>query len=275
MCFQDVNFARLRPVRYTELNHSIWGLCVSGSWLVVTYWYRDTVSLYSLPGLELRHQLTVPWCRHPRADSDGVVYVPGYRYIAVLQITDSGKLTEIRNLSSVGGQSLGWWPSVAVGPQPGQLCVGQFDPPRLWVVNVSDDSLLHTLTLPDRCLWLMSVAALDSGHLMISYRVSWDTDTSSLAVYRSVTDSPTLLTNLTTVGDGVLGLTGSGNHFLAPYYRQADLLVLDPDGSVLYTVDAVSGKLGVMLTKITDVTVWQDCVWLGGEWGDLVLLCGD
>ncbi len=271
MCFQDVDFARLRPVRYTELNHSIDGLCVSGSWLVVADWHN--VILYSLPGLELRHQLTVWYCQLPRADSDGVVYVPGYGYIAVLQITDSGNLTEIRKLSSVEGQSLGRYPSVAVGPQPGQLCVGRFDPPSLWVVNVSDGSLLHNLTLPDPCRYLYSVAALDSGHLMISYWVGGNTY--SLAVYRSVTDSPTLLTNLTTVRDGVVGLTGSGNHFLAPYYYQADLLVLGPDGSVLYTVDAVSGKLGIRLNMICDVAVWQDCVWLGEQRGDLVLLCGD
>ncbi len=80
-----------------------------------------------------------------------------------------------------------------------------WDPPRLWVVNVSDGSLLHTLTLPDPCWRLYSVAVLDSGHLMISY---WR-DTDSLAVYRSVTDSPTLLTNLTTVGDSGPVLTKS------------------------------------------------------------------
>ncbi len=273
MCFQDVDFARLWPVRYTELNHSIHGLCVSGSWLVVADWTSNTTSLYSLPGLELHDQMTVPWCRLPRADGAGVVYVPAYYHIAVLQITDSGSLTGIRNLSSVGGQSVGREVSVAVGPQPGQLCVGQFHPPRLWVVNASDGSLLHTLTLPDPCEILCSVAALVSGQLIISYDVIWPT--CGLAVYRSVTDSPTLLTNLTAVGCWVYGLTGSGNHFLAPYVHQSDLLVLDPDGSVLYTVDAVSGKLGIWLHEIYDVTVWQDCVWMGARAGDMVLLCGD
>ncbi len=151
--------------------------------------------------------------------------------------------------------------------------MGLVDPPRLWVVNASDDSLLFNLTLPDQCFELLYVAALDSGQLMISYRAS--RVTFSLAVYRSVQDSPTLLTNLTAVGDRVLGLTGSGNHFLGPYYLQADLLVLGHDGSVLYTVDAVSGKLGIWLYGISDVTVWQDCVWLGNHDGDFVLLCAD
>ncbi len=268
MCFQDVDYARLRPVRYRKMNHSIYGLCVSGSWLVATDYMDNRVSLYSLPGLELHDQLTVPWCRLPRTDSDGVVYVPAYYHIAVLQITDSGNLTEIQNLSSVGGQSLGAEQSVAVGPQPGQLCVGQAGPPRLWVVKASDGSLLNNLTLPDPCDWLFSVA----GQLMISYSAPWPNF--SLAVYRSVTDSPTQLANLTTVGCSMYGLTGSGNHFLAPYnVHQADLLVLGPDGSVLYTVDAVSGKLGIWLHEISDVAVWQDCVWMGAGKGDLVLLC--
>ncbi len=36
MCFQDVDHAKIKPVRYAKLNHSISGLCVSGSSLVVT-----------------------------------------------------------------------------------------------------------------------------------------------------------------------------------------------------------------------------------------------
>ncbi len=274
--FQDVVYARLGPVRYMDLNHRITGLCVSSSWLVVTD--GGTVRLYSLPGVELHDQLTALGCHHPRADSDGVLYVPYDYYITVWEITKLGKLREIRTLSSVGGQSLWWKPSVAVGPQKGQLCVGQLAPPSLWIIKASDGSLLHTLTLPDQCDRLYSVAALDSGQLMIYYRVK--ASNASLAVYRSVTDSPTLLPNLTTVlavvGDWVerrTGLTGSGNRFLAPY--QSDVLVLGPDGSMLHTVDAVSGKLGIWLHEISDVAVWQDCVWLGGYNRDLVLLCSD
>ncbi len=271
-CFQNVDYSSLEPIRYTEVNHSISGLCVSSSWLVVTGW-DDTVRLYSLPGLELHHHLMVRWCHHPRVDSDGVVYVPGDRYIAVLQITDSGKMTEIRKYSSVGGLGLGGWLSVTVGPESGQLCLAQWDPPRLWVMNVSDNSLLHNLTLPDACDGLLSVAALVSGQLMISYRISRRNHVHSLAVYRSWADSPSLLTNLTSVGDRVYGLTGSGNHFLAPYYYQSDLLILGTNGSVLHTVDAVSGRLGLRLYEMEDATVWQDCIWLGGWMGDLVLLC--
>ncbi len=265
-----IDYARLRPVRYRRLGHKITGLCVSGSWLIVTD--DKNTSLYSLPEMKLHHQLHLESALLPRSDSDGVVYVPGSRHIAVLQITDSGKLTEIRNITTVGGQRL-LYPAIAVGPQPGQLCVGRYDPPRLWVVNLSDGSLLHTLRLPDQCVQLSSIAALDSGQLMISYKVN--SSSYSLAVYRSVTNSSTLLTSLTTVEDWVNGFLGSGNRFLAPYTYNSNLLVLDPDGSVLYTVDAVSGKQGVFLSWIQDVAVWQDCVWLGGYEGDFVLLCAD
>ncbi len=95
MCFQAVDFARLRPVRYTEMNHPVYGLCQcvrSPGWLSLNG--ERCIKLYS--------QLTVPSCHHPRADSDGAVYVPGYRYIAVLEITDSGNLG---NFSSLWGQS--------------------------------------------------------------------------------------------------------------------------------------------------------------------------
>ena len=271
VCLQDIDYARLRPVRYQRLGRKISGLCVSGSWLIVTD-DRITTSLYSLPDMQLHDQLHIESCLLPRADGDGVVYVPGSRYIAVLQIIDSGHITEIRNITAVGGQSL-YFPAIAVGPQPGQLCVGRYAPPTLWVINISDGSLLHNLVLPDQCEQLSSIAALASGHLMISYKVS--STTHGLAVYRSVTDSPTLLANLTTVEDWVNGCLGSGNHFLASYTYDSDLLVLGPDGSVLYTVDAIRGKQGVFLSWIQDVAVWQDCVWLGGYYGDFVLLCAD
>ena len=272
--FQDVDYARLRPVRYTELTHHMEGLFAIGTWLVVTDTWNDTVMLYSLPGLALHDKLRVMSCHHPQADSDGAVYVPGYKYIAVLEITDSGELTAIRNLSSVAGQSLQGTLAVAVGPQPGQLCVAQWSL-GLWVVNASDGSVVQALTVPDQCRGLSSVAALDSGQLLISCycKVSWDTYI--LAVYRSAADFPTLLTNLTSVDDRVLGLRGRGNNFLAPYYYKGEILVLGADGSVLHKVDAVSGKLGVLMYEITDVAVWEDCVWLGAWWGDLVLLCAN
>ncbi len=74
LCFQDVDFARLRPIRYTKMNHCIYRLYVSGSWLMVTNRDSHIVSLYGLPGLELHNQLTVPDCCLPRADSDRVIY---------------------------------------------------------------------------------------------------------------------------------------------------------------------------------------------------------
>ncbi len=273
MCFQDVDYAVIKPVRYAKLNHSIYGLCLSGSWLVVADWGANTTRLYSLPDLALHHQVTVERCRQPRADTAGLVYVPTWRpngHIAVLQII-SGRLVEIRNITAVGGHGL-HFPVVAVGPQPGQLCVGQFD--RLSIINTTDDRLVREVRLPCQCDYLLSVAALYSGQLMISYFNSYP-DNHSLAFYTSVTDSPTVLYNMAAVGDGVFASLCHGQHFLVPYLYKADLLVVDSSGAVLHTVDAVSGKLGVYLYAITDVAVWQDCVWLGGLYGDLVLLCAD
>ena len=171
------------------------------------------------------------------------------------------------------GQDL-WLPRVAVGPQPGLLCVAGQYPARLWLVNATDGRVKQALPLPQQCVALYSVAAMDSGQLMISYTASWPWKF-SLAVYRSMSESPTVLTSLSSVGDLVWGLVGSGNQFLAPYSHSGDLLVLSANGTVLHTVDAVSGKLGIFLYGIHDVAVWQDCVWLGGWFGDLVLLCAN
>ncbi len=273
VCFQDDDYARLQPLRYAKLNHTINGLCVRGPWLVVADATTNTTSLYSLPDLALHHQVTVEWCHLPRAASDGIVYVPARRYITVLKITAIGNMTELRNITTVGGEHL-WYPSVAVGPRPGQLCVGQGDPKRpcrLWIVDVTYDRFAQAVRLPDPCKRVWSVAALNSGQLMISYRIGWPNN--SLAFYTSVADSPTVLHDMSPVQDGVTGLLGSENHFLAPYLFKTDLLVVGTDASVLHTVDAVSGKLGVYLYKIHDVAVWQDCVWLAGAYGDLVFFC--
>ncbi len=268
-----MDYKGLTPVRYTKLNHSgVRGLCVSGSWLVVTYGWANTTRLFSLPDLTLHHQVTVERCLYPRADSDGLVYVSAKKHIAVLEITDSGNMTAVRNITAVGGQILNS-PRVAVGPQPGQLCVSSVGPFRLWLVNATNDRVVQTLTPPEQCRGLYSVASLDSGQLMISYGGGspWKF---SLAVYRSTSESPTVLTSLS-VADFVYGLVGSGNKFLAPYVNTGGLLVVSANGTVLHTVDAVSGKLGIFLYFINDVAVWQDCIWLGGFRGDFVVLCAD
>ncbi len=272
MHFQDVDYGGVTPVRYTRLNHSISGLCVSGPWLVVTDYWRNTTRLYSLPDLTLHHQVTVELCRLPRVNSDGRVYVPALSYIAVLQITDSCKMAAIRNITTVGGQDLRH-ATMAVGPQPGLLCVAVY-PPKMWLVNATDDRLVQTLTLPEQCAGLYTVAALDSGQLMISYRTSWSRKF-SLAVYRSTSASPTVLPSLSSVADNVYALVGSGNQFLAAYRYSGELLVVSANGTVLHTLDAVSGKQGIFLHSIYDLAVWQDCVWLEGWHGNLVLLCAN
>ncbi len=59
------------------------------------------------------------------------------------------------------------------------------------------------------------------------------------------------------------------------YNLRSDLFVLTAEGLVLHTVDAVSGKLGVFLHDVKGVAVWQDCVWMGSQHGDFVLLCAN
>ncbi len=202
-----------------------------------------------------------------------MLYVPDLYNIMVLEISDSGNMSVFRILTT-GRQSM-LHPRVASHPQPDLMFVAanqQQGSPQLCVINVADDSVVETLELPDNCAWLLSLASLTTGEILISYRVN-DRVNSSLALYRSASQSPTELTNLPSVSDWVLAMVSNDNLFLMSYSLGSDLLVLTTEGFVLHTVDTVSGKLGVFLHDVTGVAVWQDCVWMGSHHGDLVLLC--
>ncbi len=131
--------------------------------------------------------------------------------------------------------------------------------------------MVETLEIPDPCDWVLSVASLTTGEILISYHVN--PVSYSIALYRSASESPTQLSNLSSVTDWVEAMESNDNLFLMSYNLGGDLLVLPAEGFVLHTVDAVSGKLRIFLHDVEGVAVWQDCVWMGGEHGDLVLLC--
>ncbi len=270
--FQDIDFSALSPVRYTRLGHKISGLCVSEPWVLVADYWNNTVYLHILPDLRLHDQLYVGAARVPRAGKDGLVYVPSWYGIVLLQISSTGKMRVIRFLSTVGRHFLNH-PRVAVGPTPGLLCVASWRPAALWMVNTTDDSVVQTVQLPEQCEYIWSVAALNTGQLLICYRVAVPFG-NRLAFYRSMTESLVVFTDLLPAGDCVYGLAANWNRFVGIYVDHEELMVVDADGSVLHAVDCVLGKLGIHMQETRDVAVWQDCVWLGG-YGYVVLLCAD
>ncbi len=241
--------------------------------MVVVGYLDDRCRVYSFPGLKLMYQLSLGYSRSPRADRDGTIFVPSYRNITLLEISGTGKMTVLRNLTAGGWGLL--YPSVATGLEADLLCVATRYPPALLIVNITEDRVVRAMELPEPCQRIFSVAALATGEVLIFYLVdiSNSSFTGSFALYGSVSEPPTLLTNMTSERDFVRGLLGTGNRFLVLYNYSGELLVVAPDGSVLHDIEALTGKLGIWLYIATDVAVWQDCLWMVGFRGDMFLLC--
>ncbi len=89
-----------------------------------------------------------------------------------------------------------------------------------------------------------------------------------LAVYNgSVLTSSLLTTN------SLAGITASNGGFFVVDNQHSNLHIYNTTGSLRYTIDSVNGRHGLWLTGLTDVAVWQDCLWLVTRSGHLVLLC--
>ena len=241
-------------------------------WLVATE--EAFINVYSLPDLQLRHQLRLRGGQ-PRADSDGVVYIPHRYTVVMVEISNTGKLS-VQHVLTIQGRLYQVW-SVAIGPQPGQLVVagGHYSAPAVHIIDIKSDSINQTLELPSKMGSGWHVAALGSGQILVADR---DGD---LAWYKFVSASAVPLTD-TPVGvlipDNVwpevpeIGMLGNINQFLVVAHRKSQLFVMDDEGG-WHTVDALKGGTGVWLPESVDVAVWQDCVWVADSYGTLVLLC--
>ncbi len=243
----------------------MFGICVSRQWLVVAE--KNTTSIYSLPDLQVRGQVT--WsCRWPRADSNGVVYGigvgRGFSAISMLEISDSGNVTELGRLT-VERQLTIPWCYVAAGPQPGQLCVGLVSPSRVYIINITTDSIIHRPAVPPEIQKMDHIATLPTGEILVS------DEGGNLAWYRSVSEPAVLLTDTPVTGQRAVML-GNINQFLVAAWSGSHLYVLDGERT-WHTVNVLNGEEGVWLPFITDVAVWEGCVWVADGNGALVLLC--
>ncbi len=263
MLFQVIDHAALKPVRQADLGHNrIDGMCVTRQWLVVSDYVYNNIIVYSLPDLQLRDQIRVSG-RRPRADSDGMVYIAGVEYISMLEISNTGNVS-VQGRLTAGGR-LRYTFSVAVGPQSGQLCAGNDDPPAVYIIDINNDSIEQTLELPSVIDGVQSVAALGSGQILVA---NWR---GNLAWYRSVSESAVLLTETPVTGWSV-AMLGNINQFLVAPWSGSQLYVMDSEGG-WHTVDALRWETGVWLPSIRDVAVWENCVWVVNFYGSLVLLC--
>ncbi len=249
VCLQVIDASFLRIVSHTDLGDSPeWVICVTGQWLVVVggvHQYR-TLSVYRLPGAELVNQVLLSDVAFRlRANSAGVVYVPGSGKITMFLISDTGNITVLGNLTA-GGRLQGGL-SVAVGPQPGQLCVTQNDPPRLYIINIATDSIIHTLEIPAGVERVMDVAAVANGQILMEVRGG----NSILYLYRSVSQ-PAAAVQTITWRDVVI--LGHNNQFVVGEWHGHQLSVSDSEGN-WHSVDALTDTDGIL-----DIAVWGDCV---------------
>ncbi len=295
--FQAIDYKAWKPVRHIDLGLSrAKGLCVSNNWLVVTtnYINETTVHAYSLPDCKehASQNLSAPEnCFSyrpsdpqyaPRADSTGLVYVPCSTYVAVLEISETGNLTQVQKVTAGGElwQNECYSISLAVGLEPGQLYVASCSPPNVTVVlvNTVNNSIERTLTLPVTVYHgrpLIDVAVLGTGQILVlcAYWENEDLQT-VLYMYRSVFEPPQLLAGIPLTSPG--NCLGHRNQFLIldAYEFQSSLIeVLSDNGTLLHTVDVLDGRAGVWLHELADVAIWEDCGLVLGLGGVIVLLC--
>ncbi len=230
--------------------------------MVVRGW-GDSISVYSLPGLQLRDRVQMSGY-DLRADSHSVVYVPSWRYLIMLKIGGTGNITVVGKLT-VQGQLRGRV-CVAVGLQNEQLCVGDTDSAYIYVVNITTDAIIDRLEKPPQMGQVWSVTTLPTGEILVA-----DSENGYLAWYRSVSEPAVLLTDTPVTGHRAV-VVGNIKQFLVAPRWGSQLYVLDGDG-IWHTVNALNGEDGVWVPEISYLAVWENCVWVAENEGALVLLC--
>ncbi len=170
---------------------------MSRQWLVVTKWL--SITTYSLPDLKLQDLIVING-EIPTADSAGVVYLPGWKgNITMLEISDSGNISKLGELT-VEGQLGQGRVRVAAGPRLGELCVGRVIPPNIYIVNISTDTIIHTLEFPIVFNYVGCLATTETGQILVASSFN----NLKLAWYRSVTEPAKLLDGPDVMGEIVM-----------------------------------------------------------------------
>ncbi len=256
----------LKPVRQTELGYPTEGFCITRQWLVVVraHWAQPALTVYSLPDLKFRDSIqTRGWW--PRADGDNVIYLPYNDYVSMFQINSTGGISVLGRFT-LPGNFWGYrvYARVAVGPRVGQLLIGASSSNHVCIISTTNSSMiLRTLHWHWSLGGLESMAAGGNGQILVGVQ-------HGLLLYKSAAQQPVLLTDAPVYG--WLVFTSHENQFLACERFGSRLFVMDSDGT-WHTVNALNGQDGVWLTRIRDVAIWDNCVFVSDNHSTLILLC--
>ncbi len=266
--FQNLDYTRLHPVRYQNLEHGrLYSICVSGRWLVALHGDLPAVIVYSLPGVQPEYTLPDVFsdCGYIRADSEGRVFGGCRDRVAMLEISETGNLTFSRNLTA-GGRLDGRYNAVAVGSTPEQLWVGCWHLSRghicdIYLSDIDNDTVIQKID--SKGCGDGYVSQLLSGGLLIR---RYDRRSTVVQLYQSdVTIPPT---NLTVTGEPLLS---HRNHFLLLDEQANTILILDSQGDLVHTVDDLNGKHGIWM-EIWDVAVWENNLLVCDYYGNVMIL---
>ncbi len=262
--FQDFDYKHnLKLVWYKHLYNYTAGICVSGNWMVASFWSQHTVRLYSLPGLVPGQEVYVRYPDAPRSSSDGLVYVLSWDMVKELMISQEGGLSVRRNITL---HAVRWGiRHVAVGPQTGQLCIFRSSSSGMIIdiVSLGDDvTVQQTLNMSSKIGPSSDISALHTGQILVTTR-NYDLARCYSALYQE--QQMSFLTNLTQESCRSIAYR---DHFLVVDYIRAHILVLDGQGHLVHTIDYGAEYIA----KLKDLAVWQDSVFGVFSTGILLLL---
>ena len=245
-------------------------MCASGQYLVVTFhlgYAPTTIGLYRLPDLTLRQDLNYSTVWIPCCDSNRRVYVPARYMVTELEITETGDLSVLRNITwTLAEQER--ISAVGLGPQTGQLCIGvvnwQLNMPVVYIINLANGNITTMITVPNHSGGFpTTISCLSSGQILLtslhkSYRYCM------VSLYQTISQQPQILGTSTWQYE-IMAVANRENFLVTDAFPGA-IHVLDKQGRVVHIIEYqfVFGS--------PRLAVWQDSILVSNFFGDLVWL---
>ncbi len=243
----------------------LWGLCAVTERHIVTLEGHDTMRslcLYAVNRGELQlldKHLNLVSAYNPRVDTQGTIYVPYHRGVAVIRLLGETHLVFTKTLSS--GGTLESAKSVAIETiNTMWVTVGGEKNRGVYQLDIASDLVISNLRpgpeLEVRSPWGIAV---QSGSVLVGYNYS-----KTLALYLMDTESPMLVKPEGLVSVRGITVDPDGNFVVADWHGNA-VWVLSATGDVIHRLEAGSPY---------DVTLMPDgstlCI---GNWtGDVTVM---